>query len=76
MVMHSARVLVASVIVRLTNPPRNQQRGFTALAFAALVGHTECLRVLLEAGAETDMFEGVRTLLDTHFIFQRDSVEK
>ncbi len=36
------------------------QHGTTALMFAALVGHTECVRLLLNAGADRRAHDNVR----------------
>ena len=36
------------------------QQGYTALIFAAARGHTECVRLLIDAGADKDTRDSVR----------------
>ena len=42
------------------------QLGMTALIIAANYGHTECVRMLVEAGADTNAKTDVRDMLRMH----------
>ncbi len=40
------------------------QNGRTALVWAALCGHVDCVRLLIDAGADTDVEDNVRESVD------------
>jgi hypothetical protein len=46
------------------------QRGMSALIRAASEGHTDCVRMLLEGGADKNIKNNVRVLDFAHFLYQ------